>query len=327
MSRSKSSTGHVVALALCALLVSATSAGAQAQDSIVTVVLAGEAYDGPPAFAVTFNGAVVGQGVVDKAIDTIAKGRIVAHGAMQGPAESFTFRVPSKEFDPHAELRIALTNDKFDEVNKVGDRNLYVVSASVNGREIQGPDFVRRFGDSRSPLPLILGMVPLPRNADLAIAEPPPEGWPSPGREGPGTAAVPPAAGPSAPGSTGSAASTGTPSASEPPPKCAVNLVVTIAGFAQNVADLNAGQRQQLVQLADTLKGQDCAVVSTGYGDMAGPKEFSRQIAGARASTVVEFLKARGAHFSRVDVVPFGATRQFGPSNDLNRRVVVSIGP
>ena len=69
-------------------------------------------------------------------------------------------------------------------VNKIGDRNLYVISANINGHEIRASDFIHRLGDGPSEVPLVANMLVLPQEADVAIAEPPPEGWPAPAEQG-----------------------------------------------------------------------------------------------------------------------------------------------
>ena len=58
------------AFALCALPV-----GAFAASSTLSLIIGGEAYDGPPKFEVTFDGQPLGEAAVATAIDTVATGR------------------------------------------------------------------------------------------------------------------------------------------------------------------------------------------------------------------------------------------------------------
>ena len=63
----KMSRQRAMVLAMC--LAGATGQ-ALATDSTLTLVMGGEAYDGPPKFSVSFAGQLIGEGTVAAAIDT-----------------------------------------------------------------------------------------------------------------------------------------------------------------------------------------------------------------------------------------------------------------
>ena len=299
-----------------ALLISTPSLAA-AQDSSVTLTLAGEAYDGPPAFTVTFNGQTIGKGAVKTAIDTIIKGRLVTNNTINGTTERFQFNIPSAIFDPNAPLDIYFTNDKFDTVNKIGDRNLYVVSANINGREVPASDFATLLSDSPTATTLISGMLFLPGNTTSARAAAPPGGWPQP---------TPPAPMRNQPGPSTEPASPA--KASElNKGRCTQNLNVTIDGYQQNGTSLTVSQMRELGKLVVRLGTEKCSIKAVGYSDAVGPVDANTQMAHDRAAGALDYLTSQGVNFQKTEVVGFGPTHQFGPTSPPNRRVVLTIAP
>ena len=323
---------RILAAVSCAIFLIGAPVVVLAQDNVVGLVLAGEAYDGPPHFEVTLNDKIIGEGDVDKSIDTITQGRLVVDGVKRSQSESYTFTVEASQFDSHAALRIRMTNDKFDDVNQIGDRNLYVISANINGHEISASDFFHRAGEKLSELPLVANMVALFRDEDVAIAEPPAEGWPAPAEQGSGSSTVNDAANTekvshALPPTTSAAPKTKASASKALSPSCAVNLDLTVAGFAQNVTQLTAGQVKPLKALVRKLQGQNCKVLVTGYSDNSGSREASGIRAHDRAAAVLEFITKEGLHIEHSDLVSFGATSQFGSTMADNRLVLVHIGP
>ena len=305
---------------------------ASAQSNVVTLVLGGEAYDGPPAFKVTWNGEVIGEGVVDTAIDTVAAGRLVVDGIVRIAPETFHFDVPASKFDAHASLRISMTNDSFDNVHKIGDRNLYVVSANINGHEIRAADFTHLHGDAADNAPLIADMVSLWEDADVAIAEPPVEGWPeqvtaASAPNGTNNAVIPAAPTESVPATEGIGAASAVSNAEVAQQKCKLKFDLTIDGFAPNATHLNAEQSKELETFSQKLQGQNCTVVVTGYSDASGSPEMNRIKAKERAISVLEFIAKQAVHFNRSEIIGFGATRQFGSTAASNRLVLIQVRP
>ena len=327
---------RVLAAVSCVILLTGAPVVGLAQDNVVSLFLAGEAYDGPPHFKVTLDDKIIGEGDVDKSIDTITQGRLIVDGVKRGQPENYTerytFTVEASQFDSHAALRIRMTNDKFDDVNKIGDRNLYVISANINGHEISASDFFHRGGDNLSELPLVANMVALFRDEDVAIAEPPAEGWPAPAEQGSVSSTVNDAANNEKlshplPPITSAAPKTQASASKALSPNCAVNFDLTVGGFAQNVTQLTAGQVKPLKALVRKLKGQNCKVLVTGYSDNSGSREASGIKAHDRAAAVLKFITKEGAHFKQSDLVSFGATSQFGSTMADNRLVLVHVGP
>src|SRR5690606_7544748 len=97
--------------ALAAILLCATSTGAFAASSKLQLIIGGEAYDGPPKFEVSFDGKLLGEGVVSDAIDTASAGRF-ADAADKAPyVQSFDFEIPEAIFKPGGEVRVRLINE------------------------------------------------------------------------------------------------------------------------------------------------------------------------------------------------------------------------
>ena len=69
---------------------------ALAEASRLHLILGGEAYDGPPRFEVSFNGQVLGEGVVEAAIDTATAGRFADAADKTPYVQSFEFAIPEE---------------------------------------------------------------------------------------------------------------------------------------------------------------------------------------------------------------------------------------
>lgn len=150
-----------------------------AQTATLELVIGGEAYDGPPKFEVMFNGQVLGEGAVDAAIDTATAGRFADAVVKTAYLQTFAFPIPDAAFDPNGEIRLRFLNEAFGGEGSGRDRNLYVASVKVNGREIVGREMQTVSAGGVEPS-AILGdyLVLLDGTADaLAIA--PDEGWPA----------------------------------------------------------------------------------------------------------------------------------------------------
>ena len=121
--------------ALAAATLLAMSGGALA-DSTLTLVIGGEAYDGPPKFEVWFDGQRIGEGVVDAAIDTATAGRF-ANATVKAPyIESFDFDIPDAAFNAGGEVRVRFLNEAYGGDGANRDRNLYLASIAINGLEV-----------------------------------------------------------------------------------------------------------------------------------------------------------------------------------------------
>ncbi|WP_158626103.1 OmpA family protein [Arsenicitalea aurantiaca] len=129
--RSKRLNG--VALAALAIAVPGL---AMADPGRLHLIVGGEAYDGPPRFEVEFAGEVVGEGVVDRAIDTASEGRFADATDKSAHVQAFDFEIPEAVFDPEGEVRVRFVNEAFGGEGSERDRNIYISSIAVNGRAV-----------------------------------------------------------------------------------------------------------------------------------------------------------------------------------------------
>ena len=151
--------------------------GTAAADSTVVISMAGEAFDGAPAFEVRIGDRVIGRGILDKAIDTVADGRIYRNAAPAKYLQEFTYTIDDTLPAPAA-VTIALTNDKFVPVDDGHDRNVFVNFVEVNGLKVGAADITVLRGPKKEVLDRQAGFVPLYENVNRAVAQPPATGWP-----------------------------------------------------------------------------------------------------------------------------------------------------
>ncbi len=118
----------------------------------IMVRVSGEGFEGGPEFTVYMDGAEVGSGVVDWALDTATEGfavtydgaRIVPFSAGSRKRRNGNLRWKDVSFDVDMPeggpkvVSVLFSNDKYKEVeDRMFDRNLIVDSISVNGHRIQ----------------------------------------------------------------------------------------------------------------------------------------------------------------------------------------------
>ena len=108
-----------------------------------------------------------------------------------------------------------------------------------------------------------------------------------------------------------------------PAPVC-TDTAVDISGYGNGVVDPPAEALKVL--LATTIPA-GCLITITGYSSSSGAADLNMSIADQRASAVRDKLVDVGVDPADMMVVAFGATKQFGPVQADNRRVVVSFGP
>lgn len=147
-------------------------------DAIVKLSIAGEAYDGPPAFSVLLGKTVIGKGTLDKAIDTETVGRLFASAKPGSYLQDFTFTVPDRLFKPDAKVSVILTNDKYKAEEIGRDRNLFVRSVTINGQEVDAADLILLVDGKPERIDFQAGFLPVYQTRDAAVAEPPAGGWP-----------------------------------------------------------------------------------------------------------------------------------------------------
>lgn len=152
---------------------------AQAADNKLTLVIGGEAYDGPPKFTVSFDGKSLGEGVVASAIDTSAAGRFADATDKAKYIQTFDFKIPDDVFKPNAEIRIKLTNEAHGAVGSKNDRELYVQSVSVNGDVLPGNKLAMRSDVGIEPTAMLGDYLVVSEGVTEGVAPAPSGGWPA----------------------------------------------------------------------------------------------------------------------------------------------------
>ena len=102
-----------LATAMAAACIAAYPAIVLAADSTLVLVIGGEAYDGPPKFAVTFDGIPLGEGAVAAAIDTASVGRFADATDKTPYVQSFTFMIPQDVFRPEGSVGVRFINEAY----------------------------------------------------------------------------------------------------------------------------------------------------------------------------------------------------------------------
>ena len=166
---------------VCAALVSATivaGSSAASAESRLSILVAGEAYEGAPVFEVRMGDKVIGRGELAGAIDTVKDGLLFCSSEPDAYLERFDFDIDAKDFDVNAPVEVALVNDKFLEEKWGYDRNLFVRSIEVNGTVVRSGNL--KLSDGTEPLDVHYqaGLLPVYHQNHMAVATPPKGGWP-----------------------------------------------------------------------------------------------------------------------------------------------------
>ncbi|MDB5561526.1 MAG: hypothetical protein JWN11_944 [Hyphomicrobiales bacterium] len=179
---------------------------ALAADNKLVLVMAGEAYDGPPKFSVTYDGKPLGEGVVNSAIDTGTAGRFADAADKKPYVQSFDFTIPPVAFRPNAEIAVKFINEASGGPGSNHDRNIYLQSVAVNGDVIPAPELSTRSSSGTAPNTMVGDYLMLKDGTTDAIAKAPAGGWPAAATaeaaakpaDAPANAPPPPAAAPAA---------------------------------------------------------------------------------------------------------------------------------
>ena len=169
---------HKTAIGAAAVLC-VLSGAAVAADNMLTLVLGGEAYDGPPRFEVTFNGTVIGKAAVDTAIDTDNDGRFADTLDKASHVQSFQFPIPDDVFSPSAEVRVRLTNEAYGGEGSNRDRNLFLAAVSVNGRAVTLSGFTTTDANGIAPNETLGEFLVLLDGNQQGVSKAPRGGWPT----------------------------------------------------------------------------------------------------------------------------------------------------
>lgn len=338
------------ATVLAALCLTAIPVAAWAADSTLTLVIGGEAYDGPPKFAVTFDGQPVGEGAVAAAIDTAAIGRFADAVDKTQYVQSFEFRIPEAMFRPAGEVHVRLINEAFGGEGSNRDRNLYLASVSVNGRAVTASGFTTVSAKGLEPNATLGEFLVLYDGNGEAVTAAPQGGWPAPPRTdaeaGPQTPAPPAATDPVVTGSVSTAPARPAPAVPkldaaieplrtaslDPDPEgngrtCDIDRLYNVVGFNENSNALTPKLTARLDQIAHDIGTRRCTVLLTGYSSKQGAFATSALFAVERAQQALKYLRDQGVRFIEASATGVGATDRFGPDPRANRRVVITVRP
>lgn len=150
-------------------------------DSTIVISLAGEAFDGPPAFQLMVGDKVIGSASLQRAIETEVEGRLFANPRPSRFLEEFSFSVPDDSLLPDGEISIALTNDKYVAGDDGFDRNIFVDFIRVNGHEVTSAEMALTQAGEPQDLDYQAGLLPIYEAGQRIVVKPPAGGWPAPG--------------------------------------------------------------------------------------------------------------------------------------------------
>ena len=168
-----------VAAGVLAALAIGTPSLALAADNKLTLVIGGEAYDGPPRFTISFDGKSLGEGVVASAIDTTTAGRFADAADKAKYLQTFEFKIPDEVFKASGEIRLQLTNEAHGAAGSKNDRELYVQSVAVNGDVLPGNKLSMRSAVGVEPTATLGDYLVVSQAATQGIATAPSGGWPA----------------------------------------------------------------------------------------------------------------------------------------------------
>lgn len=324
------------------LMLLGLSAPALGADNLLTLLIGGEAYDGPPRFEVMFNGTVIGEGAVESAIDTATVGRF-ADAADKSPyVQSFYFEIPDAVFSPEGEVRVRLVNEAYGGDGSNRDRNLYLAAVTVNGQAVTLSGLATLTQEGGVPNETLGEFLVLPDNNQQGVSKAPEGGWPgaetlkAPVTAEAGTAPAerPPAAVRQLEVASAAPADAAAPVAAAAPEQpagaelaCQTDEIFNVLGFNENSNDLTPRLMQRLDQIVAALGTQSCKATITGYSSTQGDYATNALFSVERAQNVLTYLRQQGVRFAEVTATGAGETTQFGDGLNANRRVVINVRP
>lgn len=199
----------------------------RAESINITITLAGEAFDGPPAYEIRYGDREIAKGTVENAIDTSTEGPLSGLTDWQAHQKAVTIPIEPEDLGKNLPFTVNFTNDKWGGAGTTMDRNLYVLSAEIGSVKVAAQDI--KVLDKAQPRDNASGPegARLGNNSSIAVIAPPATGWlPASAQATSSTAAPQSAAGeaPQAPAATPAA------------PQAAKSQPAPAAGPAQEAA-------------------------------------------------------------------------------------------
>ncbi len=309
----------------------------QAADSTLVLVMGGEAYDGPPKFAVDFAGTVLGEGTVAAAIDTAEAGRFADQADKTPFIQSFTFAVPETAFRPDGDVTIRFLNEAYGGDGSERDRNLFLASVTLNGRAITASGLSTREGTRPVANQMLGEFLVIPDGTKNAVSVAPEGGWPLPAQ----SVAQPVVRDATVATDAKPAAASVRVADVEPVetamldpdpeatagPACDLDEKYNVIGFNANSNELTPRLVERLNQVAEDIGERQCNVTVTGYSSKQGSIAANALFAIERAQNSLTYLRQKGVRFIKASATGVGATDEFGPDFASNRRVVITVTP
>ncbi len=322
---------------MCAL-----GSAAHAADNPLTLVIGGEAYDGPPKFEVSFNGTVIGKAAVDTAIDTDNDGRFADTNDKASHVQSFDFPIPADVFNSGGEVRVRLTNEAFGGEGSNRDRNLFLASVAVNGRAVTLSGLTTNDANGIAPNEVLGEFLVLLDGNQQGVSKAPRGGWPTaagaiaPAKfvaerlpvSGLQELRVPEVVEAKAEIDVDTEQSMSVALANQDPEQsCQIDDLFNVIGFNENSNDLTPKLMRRLDQIVTAIGTQKCTALVTGYSSTQGDYATNALFSVERAQNVLRYLRQQGVQFAEANAAGFGETTQFGEDLNANRRVVITVRP
>jgi outer membrane protein OmpA-like peptidoglycan-associated protein len=312
---------------LMLVLTGLSAVPALGQEHTLSIGVVGEKFKLDPAFSVAIDGTVIGDGTVANALETNTGTRLKAYANPATLVSILTFTVPEGLLTPTSQITVRFSGGDSYDPALGADTNFYIASLAIDDAAIALDGAT--VNDPANPSGAVelvagfLGLYATGATASFAIPAVEPvaaeavelDEAPAPAAGGE------PAIEPEAEAEVAAAAE---PAAAQEP-LCDVATTLDITGFGNNGLTLDDAAKADLDALVASLAGQDCAIDILGYASSSGSDSANARISLARAQLVQEHLTAAGIDASAITADGAGETRQFGDSQQSNRRVVVTV--
>jgi outer membrane protein OmpA-like peptidoglycan-associated protein len=308
---------------LMLVLTGLSAVPALGQEHTLSIGVAGEKFKLDPAFSVAIDGTVIGEGTVANALETDTGTRLKGYANPTALVSIQTFAVPTGLLTPTSQITVRFSGGDSYDPALGADTNFYIASLAIDDTAIALD--AATINDPANPSGAVelvagfLGLYATGATASFAV----PAMDPAPVATAPEPAPAEPTEAPAIEAEPVAAATSEPEPAREP--LCDVATTLDITGFGNNGLTLDDAAKADLDALAASLVGQDCAIDILGYASSSGSDSANARISLARAQLVEEHLTAAGIDAGAITADGAGETRQFGDSQQSNRRVVVTV--
>jgi outer membrane protein OmpA-like peptidoglycan-associated protein len=308
---------------LMLVLTGLSAVPALGQEHTLSIGVAGEKFKLDPAFSVAIDGTVIGEGTVANALETDTGTRLKGYANPTALVSIQTFAVPAGLLTPTSQITVRFSGGDSYDPALGADTNFYIASLAIDDTAIALD--AATINDPANPSGAVelvagfLGLYATGATASFAV----PAMDPAPVATAPEPAPAEPTEAPAIEAEPVAAATSEPEPAREP--LCDVATKLDITGFGNNGLTLDDAAKADLDALAASLAGQDCTIDILGYASSSGSDSANARISLARARLVAAHLTAAGIDASAITADGAGETRQFGDSQQSNRRVVVTV--